>query len=94
MEYFPFSGALSGFVGGLVGGMVTVSGISVANRRFRRVQDLLPVIVTATVLGGLVELTTRPHAPSWTLLLLFAAWQTAIIVLIANALAANPAESA
>lgn len=94
MGYLPFSGALSGFVGGLVGGMVTVSGISVANRRFRRVQDLLPVIVAATVLGGLVELTTRPHASSWTLLLLFAAWQTAMIVLIANALAANPAESA
>jgi hypothetical protein len=94
MEYLPFCGALSGLVGGLVGGMMTVSGISVANRRFRRVQDLLPVIVTATVLGALVELTTRPHASSLTLLLLFAAWQTAMIVLIANVLATNPAESA
>jgi hypothetical protein len=94
MEYLPFSGALSGLVGGLVGGMMTVAGISVANRRFRRVQDLLPVIVTATVLGALVELTTRPNASTLTLLLLFGAWQTAMIVLIANVLAANPAESA
>lgn len=93
IEYLPFRGAISGFVGGLVGSMVTASGISVANRRFRRMQDLLPVIVAATILGGLVELTTLPHASSLTLLLLFVAWQTAVIVLIANALAANPTES-
>jgi len=93
IEHLPFSGAISGFVGGLVGSMVTVSGISVANRRFRRMQDLLPVIVAATILGGLVELITMSDASSWTFLLLFVAWQTAVIVLIANALGANPTES-
>jgi membrane associated rhomboid family serine protease len=38
IEHLPFSGAISGFAGGLVGGAVTVFGISIANRRFRRIQ--------------------------------------------------------
>jgi TIR domain len=94
IEYVPFRGAISGFVGGLVGGIATVCGIAVANRRFRRMQDLLPVIVAATVLGGLVEVTMLPGASSWTLLMLFVAWQTAVIVLIANGLTSNATESA
>jgi hypothetical protein len=87
VQYVPFTGAISGFAGGFVGGMVTVFGISVANRRFRRVQDVLPVIVAATILGGLVEAVfINPH---WGTSLLFLAWQTAVIVLIAKALAAS-----
>lgn len=94
VETVPFSGAISGFVGGLIGGTVTVFGISVANRRFRRVQDLMQVVVAATVLGGLVQLIILTQAKSgWAFLLLFVAWQTTVIVLIANALAANPTES-
>jgi hypothetical protein len=119
---------MSGFVGGLVGGAVTVFGISVVNRRFRRMEDLLPVVVAATVLGGLVEViaATNPHPSGdlsvdlrpgpppaatvfgrlveilvevlanpngWAYMLLFVCWQTAVIVLIARALAANQAES-
>jgi hypothetical protein len=91
-EQIPFGGAIAGLVGGLVGGAVTVFGISIVNSRFRRVQDLLPVIVAATVLGGLLQLWAPGKANDLPLLLLFVVWQTAVIVLIAKALAANPTD--
>jgi hypothetical protein len=50
------------------------------------------VIVAATVLGGLFQLWNPPDGSNLPLLLLFVVWQTAVIVLISKALAANPTD--
>jgi hypothetical protein len=44
-------------------------------------------------LGGLVELIVTANKSNLPLLFLFVVWQTAVIVLIAHALAASPTES-
>src|SRR5262249_40843904 len=53
--HIPYLGGLSGIVGGLVGGFSTVLGVSIANRRFRRLESWVTTIAVAAILGTLLE---------------------------------------
>jgi hypothetical protein len=84
-RHIPYLTGMSGVVGGLVGGFVTVFGVSVANRRFRRLESWVTTIAVATVLGTLLE--AARFGENFGLLTLFVVWQAAVIALIASRLA-------
>jgi hypothetical protein len=84
--HIPYLGGLSGIVGGLVGGFGTVLGVSIANRRFRRLESWVTTIAIASVLGGALFEAAR-LVENFGLLTLFVPWQSAVIALIASRLA-------
>ena len=81
----PYLAGMSGIVGGLVGGFGTVLGVSIANRRFRRLESWVTTIAIAAVLGTLLE--AARFGETFGLLTLFVVWQSAVIALIASRLA-------
>jgi hypothetical protein len=80
----PYLAGMSGIVGGLVGGFGTVLGVSIANRRFRRLESWVTTIAIAAVLGTLLE--AARFGETFGLLTLFVVWQSAVIALIASRL--------
>ena len=83
--HIPYLAGMSGIVGGLVGGFVTVFGVSISNRRFRRLESWATTIAVATLLGVLLE--AARFLESFGLVILFVVWQAAVIALIASRLA-------
>jgi len=85
--HIPYLAGMSGVVGGLVGGFGTVFGVSIANRRFRRLESWVTTIAVAIVLGTLLEAARLGE--SFGLVILFVVWQSAVIALIASRLASG-----
>jgi hypothetical protein len=81
----PMMFAVSGMVGGLVGGLITIFGVSIAAPGFRRVESWVFTLAVAIVFGALLELGALGTLG---FLALFAAWQSAVIAMIARGLAA------
>ena len=81
----PYLAGMSGIVGGLVGGFGTVLGVSIANRRFRRLESWVTTIAIAAALGTLLE--AARFGETFGLVILFVVWQSAVIALIASRLA-------
>ena len=92
-RHFPLLAALSGMIGGCIGGFGTLLGVAIANGRMRRLENLLPILVAATVIGALVEFVDHPDPYATVgLIVLFVCWQSVVAGMMANVLRTADAE--
>jgi len=80
----PITGYVIGCVGGAVGGAITILGVLLINVSFRRIESVVTCWIAAAATGGVYGLLVS--LPSWLgWLILFALWQTAVIMMMARA---------
>jgi hypothetical protein len=81
----PVAVYVVGLVGGAVGGAITILGLLIANPPFRRLEGVMLCWATATVAGAV-------YGMGQNIFVLFAVWQTAVILAIAHGFSPATAE--
>ena len=76
---FPFAYAIAGLVGGAVGGLAVIVALTMTNIRFRRPDWCFLTWAAATLLGSILGLGNVLGQAA--LVILFVAWQTALLLL-------------